>query len=71
MTKTYTTIQGDMFDSIAYKVYGSVKYMDVLIRANRKYCDVQIFSSGVVLEIPEIDTATKGTDLPPWKAVSK
>lgn len=68
---TYTTVQGDMFDSIAHKVYGSVKYTDILIRANRKHCDIQVFSSGVVLEIPEIDIAAKNSELPPWKAVSK
>ena len=30
----YTTIQGDMWDSIAKKVYGTEKAMDILMKAN-------------------------------------
>lgn len=65
---TYTTIQGDKWDSIAYKVFGSAKHTDKLINANTKYCDIYIFPSGIVLEIPNIDTTTTD-DLPPWKKV--
>ena len=34
--KTYTTVQGDLWDSIAYKTLGSVHYTDKLMAANRK-----------------------------------
>ena len=36
MLGTYTTIQGDVWDLIAYKLYGDEKYMKNLIEANWK-----------------------------------
>lgn len=71
MAKTrYTTIQGDMWDGISYKLYGSEKYMDKLIEANPAHRYTVIFSAGVTLSVPEINTATTSTKLPPWKKVS-
>ena len=32
--ETYTTIQGDMWDSIAYRLYGNEKYVGDLMKAN-------------------------------------
>lgn len=54
MMGTYTTIQGDVWDLIAYKLYGDEKYMKDLVEANWKYIDVVVFSSGTVLNVPEI-----------------
>ena len=67
---TYTTIQGDKWDGIAYKVYGDTKFTDVLLEANIEYRNVFIFSAGVVLEVPEVETRITSDDLPPWKRVS-
>ena len=39
--KTYTTIQGDMWDSIAYKLYGDEKYMCQLMKSNLELLDMQ------------------------------
>jgi phage tail protein X len=50
----YTTIQGDVWDSIAWKLYGDEKYMKNLIEANWDYIDVVVFSSGTVLNVPDI-----------------
>lgn len=63
----YTTVQGDMWDSIAYKVYGDSKRADVLIAANPEHRLVYIFSAGIVLEIPEIEDKTAAASLPIWK----
>lgn len=66
MSKTYTTIQGDMWDLIAYKVYGNEIYMKELLEANEQYKNMSIFPSGVVLTCPEVKP--KGMSLaPPWK----
>lgn len=61
----YTTIQGDTWDIIAFKVYGNEKYMTALAEANPAYCDVVFFSAGVELIAPDI--AKPLLDLPPWK----
>lgn len=53
--RTYTTIQGDMWDSISLKIYGNEKYIDRLMEANFRYREEAVFSAGVVLNIPEIE----------------
>lgn len=68
MSKTYTTVQGDMWDSIAYCQLGSVAYTDLLMRQNLQYHDIYIFPVGIVLELPEADAISEATSsLPPWK----
>ena len=61
----YTTIQGDMWDGISYKVYGSDRYSKKLIKANISYANVVIFSSGVNLICPDIPDTSE--TLPPWR----
>ena len=63
---TYTTISGDMWDSVAYKTLGSADYADKLMQANLQYRELYIFPSGVVLELPVIETSVS-EKLPPWK----
>lgn len=70
MSKTYTTIQGDMWDGIAHSQLGDVKYTDVLMNANTQYRKVYIFSAGIELVIPDVETTVSGSNLPPWKQVS-
>ncbi len=67
---TYTTKQGDMWDGIAYRMYGDVKFTDVLINANPEYREVYIFSEGAVLDVPEVEERISADDLPPWKRAS-
>ena len=44
--KQYQTIQGDMWDSIAKKVYGTEKAMELLMQANPAYLDTAVFGAG-------------------------
>lgn len=37
MSKTYTTVQGDRWDSVAYKQLGSCAYADALNAAFKEY----------------------------------
>lgn len=67
MAKTYTTVQGDMWDSIAYAQLGSTSHTDKLINANRKYLDYYIFPAGIELVLPEVEEAAAASSLPPWK----
>ena len=64
---TYTTIQGDMWDSICYKALGSTAYVDRLMTLNTEYIGYYTFPAGVVLELPEIDADEAAGALPPWK----
>ncbi len=66
--KTYTTIQGDMWDSIARKQLGDVHHTDRLMRANRQYLGYYTFPAGIVLTLPEIpQSGSASVSLPPWK----
>lgn len=69
MSKTYTTIQGDMWDSIAYSQMGDVSYTDALMNLNQRYREYYVFPAGIVLTLPEPVEKVSDT-LPPWKKVS-
>ena len=66
MTK-YSTIQGDMWDLIAYKVYGNERYINLLLEANQELRNTAVFSAGVVLTCPDIPPDTLPVFLPPWR----
>lgn len=67
--RVYRTVNGDTWDLVAYKVYGSEKYFHKLIRANLNLIDVSIFSSNIPIICPEIiEPEIKDlSKLPPWK----
>jgi len=66
---TYTTKQGDMWDSIAFTQLGSDSYTDRLMDENRKYCDYYIFPAGIKLNLPDIEPDVSEF-LPPWRRVA-
>lgn len=59
-----------MWDGIAYSQLGDAKYMDILMNANTQYRKVYIFSAGIELVIPDVETSVSGVNLPPWKQVN-
>lgn len=65
--KKYTTIQGDTWDLMAYKLYGNEKYMKYLIEANWPEADTLVFSSGTTLNVPELPEEPD-EDAPYWRA---
>lgn len=66
MVKTYITIQGDMWDTVAKKLYGDEAALNVLLGANQRYADIVVFPAGVVLAVPEY-IAPVTSILPPWR----
>lgn len=69
--KTYTTVQGDMWDMIAYKTLGSINLTDKLMMANRRYLSFYTFPAGIVLTLPEVGNESNIEGLPPWKRVGE
>ena len=67
--RTYTTTQGDMWDSIAFQQMGSVDYTDQLMNANQQYREYYTFPAGIVLTIADAVEAVSSS-LPPWKQVA-
>ena len=66
MSKTYTTVSGDMWDLIAKKTLGSEAYTDCLIKQNRRYRTTFVIPAGVVLTIPSV-APKPSAGLPQWK----
>ena len=64
--RIYTTVQGDMWDSIAYHFYGDVKYIGLLFKSNPDLLDVFVFSAGEKVFIPELPEEYED-DLPEWR----
>lgn len=63
----YTTVQGDMWDAIAYKIFGNELYMNELMETNETYRNTAIFPEGITLNIPDINVIQSSKILPPWK----
>lgn len=53
----YKTIQGDTWDSIAYKIYGDEKYTDFLMQNNFELLDIFVFKAGTIVNTPELPTS--------------
>lgn len=64
---TYTTVQGDTWDMIAYQQLGSTNYTDRLVSANPEHIGTLLFPAGIALRLPEIETEKTADNLPPWK----
>ena len=64
MSKTYTTIQGDMWDSIAFSQLGSEAYTDRLMNLNPQHLGYYTFPAGIVLKLPD-PAEDVGDALPP------
>lgn len=64
----YTTVSGDTFDLVAYKIYGSCRRVKTLMQANSQYLDILVFPAGIVLDVPELGNEAAVSDsLPPWR----
>lgn len=66
MASKYTTIQGDTWDAIAYKIFGSEKYMKNLMEANWPLLEVLIFSAGTEINVPDLPEDSE-EDAPFWR----
>ena len=66
-TFNYTTIEGETWSSISYKMYGDLSGIELLINENNIPVD-PILPAGTILHIPIVeDTEIITTNLPPWK----
>lgn len=63
---TYITVQGDTWDLISYKVYGTSRNIGLLMENNYDLLDTFIFGSGIEIMVPEL-TEDQTDDLPEWR----
>lgn len=64
----YTTEEGDRWDNIAFKAYGDVEQMPVLLAANREAGIPEQFPAGITLRVPRLANTelTSPEQRPPW-----
>lgn len=69
MYLNHLTKDGDRWDLIAWRYYGDVNQVPLLIEANPHVPVVEVLPGGLNLAIPviELDAATALEELPPWK----
>ena len=64
----YTTIAGETWGSISYKMYGSVAGIVNLVEANPYVPVDAVFAAGIKRIIPILENYTVTTsNTPPWK----
>lgn len=66
MIKTIKTVQGDMWDLISYRVYGTEAGVAALLEANPEMAAQFVLPGGVTVIVPDYE-APKTTILPPWR----
>lgn len=67
MVKTYLTKAGQMWDEVAFEIFGDCKYTADLMKANPDLLCWFIFPAGIELKLPEIEKPTaKNNLLPAW-----
>lgn len=65
---TYTTIQGDMWDAIAHRIWGEERLMHHLMAANPKRHETVVFEAGVVLTVPVLPDGSQTQEVrAPWR----
>ena len=62
----YTTVQGDTWDIVSYKVYNDEHHVDLLMKANTPHIHTVIFPANITLDIPAV-VIKESSNLPPWK----
>jgi phage tail protein X len=66
----YKTLQGERWDLISYKMYGSMTGISTLIEANPNVPIDPVIPDGTILIVPIIEDTELNiitTNLPPWK----
>lgn len=67
---TYTTVQGETWDQIALKVYGSEIYAGYLMQNNYPLLETFIFSAGETVNTPDLPDETD-TEAPSWRTAAE
>lgn len=69
---SYTTVNGQTWDQIAFEVYGNEYYCGKLMDANRDKLEYFVFPDGIVLKLPSQDSMISTevpSDYPLWRAM--
>ena len=63
----YVTSQSDMFDIIAYDLYGNEFLASDIAELNPEYCGELVFDAGIELKVPVYDEPSDSERVAPWR----
>lgn len=63
----YVTVQGDMYDLIAFRLWRDETLMNRLIELNPEHQDTVVFSAGIELNVPVLTPPIRKGPVPPWQ----
>ena len=69
---TYTTVQGQTWDQIAYEVFKNEYMCDKIMDLNRDKLNIFVFPAGVEILLPDKEDTLKQTvpsDYPAWRTM--
>lgn len=72
MENIYITSAGEMWDQIAFKLYGNVSYTEFLMSNNqvKTLLATVIFDAGTILSTPPLPAITSiNPGTPPWRTM--
>lgn len=61
----YKTIQGDTWDLISFKIWGTEKHFNELIKENREHIGTVFFKANIELNVPQIEETN--SRISPWR----
>ena len=64
--RTHITSQGEAWDQVAKKLWGSESLAHDLLAANPRHRDLILFPAGIELTVPDIEIPVS-EEPPPWK----
>lgn len=70
MAKVYTTVSGDTWDLVAWKMYGKEVWADKIMQANMDKLDYMVFPDNLQLIIPDVESfsgTAVSSDAPEWR----
>lgn len=60
-------VQGETFDSMAYRLYDEERMSKYLREYNPQYSDIIVFEGGETLIVPVVNEAESKENLAPWR----
>lgn len=63
---THVTREGERWDALAFRYYGSAYRYDPIVRANPQVPLTLALPAGLTLRIPVLEALPTTEDLPPW-----
>lgn len=62
-----TAVQGETFDSFAFRIYGEERMSHYIRQYNTQYSDTVIFNGGEELTVPVLSETESKEALAPWR----